>query len=216
MKFKLGSLRRLVREVLLRETDDRMMGDDAANGDADLGFPEELAAHLQPGGDRPDLGDPNDDDYEDESYLDEELRRFFLQEDDQSASAEGGAVPVPGESTEDGATPEPGVAPETMGFYTPFDMVKDHTGTDNPNSTWYRSPGQPVGDNDPFRSSDPYAQLGFHPPADSAVPSPGGEAGGDAGGAEDSSGAEDVDVDTGGSDVPSDDGTEEEKPKESK
>lgn len=51
------------------------------------------------------------------------------------------------------------------GFYSSFDMNRDYTGTDDPNSTWYRSPGRPAGtEGDPYRDSDPYAQLGFHSP----------------------------------------------------
>jgi len=56
------------------------------------------------------------------------------------------------------------VASMHRGFYAPFDMERDHVGTSPP--AWYRAPGRPAGeDGDPYRSTDPYAQLGFHPPA---------------------------------------------------
>ena len=141
MKLKLSSLRRVIREVLALETDDRMVGDDAGNGIDSLGDPEKIADHLTDAEDRPALGDPDED-------LVKEIRKYFLQEADGEPE-----------------TPTPGETPEINGFYTPFDMVRDHTGTDNIQGTWYRSPGRPAGgDGDPFRDADPYAQLGFHPP----------------------------------------------------
>lgn len=46
--------------------------------------------------------------------------------------------------------------PSALGFYTSFDMSKDHT------SAWYRSPGQPQGTaGDPYRDEDPAMQIGM-------------------------------------------------------
>jgi len=152
MKIKLGALRKIVFETLALETDERMMGDGATNGFDDLGFPDSIALHLD--SKRAGLGDDNADD----DIVAHEIKEFFLQEQDAS-------------SDDEQATPTPGKAPEIKGFYTPFDMAKDHMGTDNFHGTWYKSPGQPAGAaGDPFRSEDPYAQLGFHPPAGAADP----------------------------------------------
>ena len=77
---------------------------------------------------------------DDEASLAEDMRVFFLQEDQAT----------------------PGVA--HVGAYTPFDMERDHTGRQS--SPWYRSPGLAAGgDGDPGRNTDPHAYLGMHPSA---------------------------------------------------
>lgn len=135
------------------EGDERMEGDGAGipspNDDDD-----DLAQHLRGDDDKTSLGSPPEekptkgrwDEVHDPAWLRREIRRFMLQENPAGA----GMV-------------DP--SPDKPGFYTPFDMVRDHTGTDDPQDRWYRSPGrQPGTDGDPFRGPDPYAQLGFHAP----------------------------------------------------
>ena len=158
MKVRLGLLRQYIVEAL-NQADARMVGDGQgpAGGEEDLNNPEKIAPHLRGDEEKTSLGSPP----EEEDALKVEIQRFFLQEDDEEpADNEPGAPP------EDGPTPEPGTPPNNPGFYAPFDMVRDHTGSeDNYRSFWYRSPGRPAGgDGDPFRGEDPYAQLGFHPP----------------------------------------------------
>ena len=153
MKIRLGDLRRL-----LRETDAHMMGDNKGNG---LGDPEnsddalDIAKHLRTTDVDDTMGTPPKEEMgslalaenlEMPFWMRRELKAFFLQEEPAAAS---------------GSDPR-----DAKGFYAPFDMTKDHTGTDDPTDAWYRSPGRAAGgDGDPFRGSDPYAQLGFHPPA---------------------------------------------------
>lgn len=132
MRIRLGALRRFLRETL-GETDERMVGDGAG---------DDIAAHLRSNEEGLSLGDP----VQEAGALNAEIGRYLLQEDDdQDASAEttgGSSAPA---------------AP--TGFYTPFDMEKDHS------STWYRSPGRAAGTSgDPYRSEDPHTQLGFHAP----------------------------------------------------
>lgn len=185
MKIRMGTLRQLLREEAMvpgrwyggeepegydrervgdplgmDETDDRMENDGSGNGFVadDEGDNEKIADHLRTDDDNPALGSPSEeemigsigDDLGENlivpRWMLDELRSFFLQEDEAGTSL---ADPT-----------------DVRGFYTPFDMTKDHTGTDNPNSTWYRSPGrEPGSEGDPFRVSDPYARLGFHAPA---------------------------------------------------
>jgi hypothetical protein len=98
------------------------------------------------------LGDPlggaaaDDEDEENDDALKREIREFLAQEG------------PPGASLVDPREPQ--------GAYPPFDPVKDRMGTDDPFSTWYRSPGrQPGTEGDPYRSDDPSAQLGLRSPA---------------------------------------------------
>lgn len=168
MRVRLGTLRELLREVLLAEqaivpargvptqvddheamgeTDERMLGDEG-NGD--------IAPHLRSDDDGLTLGDPV------EESVNAEIRKYLMQEveDDQQQPPEGeeaaaGAGAAGGaEATSSGSETS---AP--TGFYVPFDMERDHS------ATWYRSPGRAAGtDGDPFRGEDPHSQLGFHPP----------------------------------------------------
>ena len=145
---------RLGVEVGMGETDARMVGDDVGAGgiqpeDGDF----DISDHLRGDDEKISLGDAPDETMMES--LDDDLRSYFLQE------AEGG-------SATQTDTVEP--APAT-GFYTPFDMTRDHTGTDDLSSTWYRSPGRAAGaDGDAGRPSDPHAYLGFHPPKAGADP----------------------------------------------
>ena len=126
------------------ETDARMQGDGLGPTEEDPNDDGiEIADHLRGDEEKTSLGDPPDETMEES--LSTDIRDFLLQEEPAAAGA---------------------VDPrEPKGFYTPFDMTRDHTGTDDLSATWYRSPGrQAGGDGDPFRSSDPHAQLGFHPP----------------------------------------------------
>lgn len=193
MKIRLGTLRRLIREEAwvpgrpmvgdgdsmspddvsrlgepdgmpaVDETDDRMEGDGKGNGFVDPDEPnDDMAGHLRTGEEKVALGDPTD--------VNEDIARFFLQEqDDQGTqSPPGEPAGATGPDRAGSATSSSADAAKALqrGFYTDFDMTRDHTGTDDLSSTWYRSPGRPAGgDGDPFRSADPYAQLGFHPPA---------------------------------------------------
>ena len=179
MKIRLGTLRRILREEImprggrsattdsdaqvpghlpnelpgsasLEETDEQVVGDGLGNGEKD---PNEfdkgegdIAQHLRGDEDKTSLGDPPDDVMEEIDRLHTEIRRYMLQEYPSGA----GMVDP---------TTEP------LGAYSKFDMTKDHTGTDNPSSTWYRSPGREQGtEGDPFRVGDPMSRLGFHPP----------------------------------------------------
>ena len=134
------------------ELDDRMVGDKLGNGEDDPNDPDsdlKIADHLRGDEEKTSLGDPPDEtmgeNVEVPAWMKRELKRFFLQEYPAGA---GMVDPV-----------------DAKGFYTPFDMTKDHTGTDDLSATWYKSPGrEPGGDGDPFRGPDPHAQLGFHPP----------------------------------------------------
>lgn len=141
MKIRLGDLRRVFREEVqalsVDETDDRMLGDDKGPGVPDPRT-EDMSDHLLDDSDGRSLGSPaaRTESVNLPVWFQEDLQEFFLQEADATA-----------------------------GFYPPFDMTKDHTGTDDLSATWYRSPGrEPGGDGDPFRGSDPHSQLGFHPP----------------------------------------------------
>lgn len=120
------------------ETDDRMMGD-SKGPTAELDDREDLAPHLRDEEDGLSLGDPV------EESLQHEIRDYLMQEGPAGA---GMVDPT-----------------DARGAYTPFDMNKDHMGTDDLSATWYRSPGRQAGaDGDPYRGEDPHAQLGFHPP----------------------------------------------------
>lgn len=180
MKVRLGTLRRYILEQAMvpgrwyggeepegedrervgdplgmDETDERMEGDQSGNGHTpdDVNNPEKLASHLRGSEEDTSLGTPGD------RQLSMEIRNFFLQEE------QGQLADTP-DAPEDGPTPEPGAPSKAKGFYSDFDMTRDHTGTDNFPDFWYRSPGrEPGSDGDPFRGTDPYAQLGFHPPA---------------------------------------------------
>lgn len=210
MKIKLGTLRRLIREEAwvpgrpmvgdgdsmspddvsrlgepdgmpaVDETDARMEGDGRGNGFVDPDEPDDdMASHLRSDEERIALGDPVSD-------VNEDIRGFFLQEQDDS---QGNAPPgepagAPGPEPASSATSSAADAAKALqrGFYSDFDMTRDHTGTDDLSSTWYRSPGRPAGgDGDPFRSADPYAQLGFHPASgpDDPTASPPGATGED-------------------------------------
>jgi hypothetical protein len=158
---------RIGTEVGMGETDARMVGDDVGAGgiqpeDGDF----DISDHLRGDEEKVSLGDAPDETMMES--IDDELRAYFLQE----AESAGG----PPET--DTVTPAP-----ATGFYTPFDMARDHTGTDDLSSTWYRSPGRAAGgDGDPSRPSDPHAYLGFHPPKagndpTASPPAAGGETG---------------------------------------
>ena len=160
MRVRLGVLRSYLREVTAAIDEEAWVpgrwmpgeGEPVSHEDAErLGETDEinetlkLAAHLRGPDDKTSLGDPPDETMRNEALLRRELRRFFMQEGPAGAS---------------GSDPR-----EPKGAYAPFDMVRDHTGTEDPTDAWYRSPGrEPGGDGDPFRGPDPYAQLGFHPP----------------------------------------------------
>jgi hypothetical protein len=123
------------------ETDARMVDDDRGNGVGDPNDPDDIdiADHLRGDEEKTSLGDPPDETIEEELAFVSAL----LKEDPAVAS---GSDPT-----------------DVHGLYTPFDMTRDHMGTDDLSATWYRSPGrEPGGDGDPFRGPDPNVQLGFH------------------------------------------------------
>lgn len=185
MKVRLGTLRLFISEVIaeqawvpgrwdprhgepvddeelaaMGEVDDRMVGDGT----------DDIADHLRSDEEGRSLGNAPDETMREAEELARELRRYFLQEatPEQDSDAEGadGTSEPPGSEGEDSGDGGDPTGP--AGFYTPFDMTKDHMGTDDLSSTWYRSPGRPMGtEGDPFRSEDPHAQLGFHPPGGS-------------------------------------------------
>lgn len=179
MKVRLGTLRLFIQEVLVEqswvpgrwspdlgepvsdddleamgEVDDRMVGDGIG------GSEDDISDHLKADEKGQTLGDPPDETIREHLSLSRELRRYFLQEQEDQDSgtepADGSSAP-PGSEGEDAVGGGTSAAPQ--GFYTPFDMERDHS------ATWYRSPGQAAGTGgDPYRSEDPHAQLGFHAP----------------------------------------------------
>ncbi len=160
MKVRLGALRKFLHEALdnvdrlgesddLDETDLRMMGDDKGPGDGELDG-EKMADHLRGNEEKRALGDPPSETMG-EALLRRELKKFFMQEGPAGAS---------------GSDPR-----EPRGSYSTFDMARDHGDAEGLSSPWYKSPGRPAGeDGDPYRSADPYSQLGFHPPKAGADP----------------------------------------------
>lgn len=132
------------------ETDGHMEGDGLGNGIPGPGEENmHISDHLRTGEEKTSLGTTPDDTMRENVdvplWMVRELKRFMMQEDGAGGSL---ASPV-----------------DAKGFYSDFDMNKDHNGTDDLSSTWYKSPGRTPGeDGDPFRGTDPYAQLGFHPP----------------------------------------------------
>lgn len=162
MKIRLGTLRRLIieqawvpgrwypseGEYIDDEDLNRLGSSDGLDETDDRMVDDDKGPGIPDFDDKEELADHLEDDEmlalgENYKILHHELRQFFLQEDDKG------------------------------GFYTPFDMTKDHTGTDDLSSTWYRSPGRsPGSDGDPFRSDDPHSQLGFHTPDNNATASP--------------------------------------------
>lgn len=188
MKIRLGTLRRILREEIvpraggrgaptdsdaqvpghlpnelpksasldddISETDEQVVGDGLGNGEKD---PNEfdkgeydIASHLRGDEDKTSLGSPPDEVMEESRRLNHEIanylaRNTFLLEYPAGA---GMVDPI-----------------NAKGFYSDFDMEKDHhTGADI-QGMWYRSPGrEPATDGDPFRVEDPHARLGFHPP----------------------------------------------------
>jgi hypothetical protein len=141
----------------LDETDDRTEGDGKGNGipdPKDTDGDSDMAAHLRQHDDTS-LGEPPQErpekgfygEHVETSWLNREIRRFMLQEYPAGA---GMVDPI-----------EP-----PHGFYTAYDQDKDHGSVEKIQGMWYRSPGRTPGeDGDPFRGTDPNAQLGFHPPA---------------------------------------------------
>jgi len=138
----------------LGETDGFNIGDNLGNGEKDRNDPDSddfrISAHLRGDDEKLSLGDPPDNevmkDVQEATMLNREIKRYMLQEYPAGA----GMV----DPTKD-----------PKGFYTNYDPVKDHTGTDDLSATWYKSPGQQKGTaGDPFRTEDPASRLGFHPP----------------------------------------------------
>ena len=133
------------------ETDAFTQDDGLGNGEPDRNDPDsdefDIADHLKGDKDKTALGDPPpDEEVVEMRILNRQIRQYLLQEYPAGA----GMV-------------DPTKKP--MGFYTDFDMEKDHHTGDDIQGTWYKSPGRaPGSDGDPFRGPDPYAQLGFHPP----------------------------------------------------
>jgi hypothetical protein len=139
---------RLGDEAGMDEADERMENDGLGNGVTDPNDPDydfDISDHLRGDNEKVTLGNPPDETMGE--WLSHEIRGYLLQEEPAIAAI----------------TADP---TDTRGAYTPYDAVKDHTGTDDLSSTWYKSPGREPGtDGDPFRGPDPHAQLGFHPPA---------------------------------------------------
>lgn len=141
----------------LDETDDRMIGDGKGNGipDPESGDEDDkISAHLRGDDDKTSLGSPPEekpshsvfDEGLEPDWLNREIKRYLLQEYPAGA---GMVDPI-----------EP-----PHGFYSDFDMDKDHGSVEKTQGMWYASPARPAGgDGDPFRGEDPYAQMGFHSP----------------------------------------------------
>jgi hypothetical protein len=141
----------------LDETDERMMDDGKGNGIPDPVTGDEdkdISSHLRGDTDKLCLGSPPEekpthsvwDEGLEPDWLNREINRYLLQEYPAGA---GMVDPV-----------EP-----PHGFYTDFDMDKDHGSVDKVHGFWYASPARQQGaDGDPFRGDDPYAQMGFHSP----------------------------------------------------
>lgn len=162
MRVRFGFVRRLLHEVIneqswvpgrwypedMDETDARMLGDDRGPSGEDPD--DDIADHLKDDEDSS-VGEAPDETIQEHEMLKKEVQKFFLQEDPSAAS---------------GSDPR-----NAKGAYTSFDMTRDHTGTDDLSSNWYRSPGRAAGtEGDPYRSEDPYSQLGFHAKQGSTSP----------------------------------------------
>lgn len=144
------------------ETDERMEGDDKGNGIPDPltgDDDQEIADHLRGDEEKTSLGDPPEEDPTEGTYnesvepiwLDSEIKRFMLQEQLLVEYPPGAGMVDP--------TKPP------KGFYTDFDMAKDHGDGDSIHGFWYASPAREKGtDGDPYHDEDPYAQWGFHSP----------------------------------------------------
>lgn len=153
----------------LDETDARIEGDDLIDGDLavdDAHDGMKVASHLRNPEEQLTLGDPPDQQGEslvrDTEELAEEVRRFFR------GLRVGRQVARLVEEPAAGSLSDPVGA---KGFYSDFDMSRDHGDVAQAQGAWYRSPGRsPGGDGDPFRGPDPYSQLGFHPPAGERTP----------------------------------------------
>ena len=132
----------------LDQADARMLGDGKGpSEDEDY----DIADHLRGDEEKTSLGDPPDETIREATDLNREIRQYILQEGPPGA---GMVDPI-------GA----------KGFYSDFDMEKDHGTGEDLSATWYKSPGRPQGtEGDPFRGEDPHAQLGFHPPKGSQDP----------------------------------------------
>ena len=136
----------------LDETDDRMLGDGKGNGipDPNTGDDEiKISPHLVGDDEKLSLGSPPEEKPErhlgeDHAWLKREIKRYMLQEDPAGTSL----------ADPNGA----------KGFYSDFDMEKDHhTGADI-QGLWYKSPGREPGtEGDPFRVEDPASRLKMHP-----------------------------------------------------
>ncbi len=155
MKLSLGTLRKLIAEEAwvpshyypdaepLSDDDEERLGTPMGLGETDDRMMGDGAVDISTKDSSEKISDHLVDEElwalgEEHEQLRNEMRNFFLQRE----------------------TAEP-----AKGFYSAFDMAKDHMGTDDLSSTWYRSPGRAVGtDGDPYRSEDPYAQLGFRAP----------------------------------------------------
>ena len=157
----------------LGETDGFTMEDDLGNGEKDRNDPDsddfKIAQHLRGDDEKLSLGDPPDNDVmkdqKEARELNAEIRAYLLQE-----------YPVGAGMVDPTKDPK--------GFYTDFNMEKDHhTGADI-QGVWYKSPGQAPGTaGDPFRVEDPHSRLGFHPPPHkdtTSHPAVSGEKGADA------------------------------------
>jgi hypothetical protein len=143
----------------LDETDDRMVGDKRGNGIPDPNDEDndlKISPHLTGDEEKTSLGDPSEEEPNNSRFsedieapwLDREIKQFMLQEYPAGA---GMVDPL-----------EP-----PQGFYSDFDMSKDHHDGADIQGMWYASPARAKGtDGDPRREEDPQAQLKMHPNAD--------------------------------------------------
>jgi len=146
----------------LDETDDRMIGDGKGNGIPDPDDSDDdlkMSPHLKGDEEKTSLGSPPEEKPEKGFYgesvmplwLRYEIREFFKQEKHLLLEYPPGAGMV-----------DPTTEPK--GFYTDFDMSRDHHDGEDIDGFWYASPARPMGTNGDFRrEEDPQAQLKMHP-----------------------------------------------------
>lgn len=141
------------------ETDDRMIGDGKGNGIPDPSDDLEdikMSPHLKGDDEKTSLGSPPEEDpekgfYGEGAWLGHEIHDYMQQRQLLLEYPPGAGMVDPVE--------------EPKGFYTDFDMSRDHHDGEDIQGMWYASPARPMGtDGDFRREEDPQAQLKMHVP----------------------------------------------------
>lgn len=141
----------------LEETDDRMIGDGKGNGipDPEAGDDDlKMSPHLKGDEEKTSLGDPPEEKPrgnfgESTDWLTSEIKRYMQQKPLMLEYPAGAGMVDPIEPPK--------------GFYSDFDMAKQHGDGEYIQSPWYQTPGRAMGtDGDPFRGEDAPGQLKMH------------------------------------------------------